>query len=144
MTDTPVARFQAANRSTVTRSALYLNGLALALFARFQRNGDLLDLQDAVSKFREAASLPGPSASARQTKVFAVALCAHFFASDDLSDLDEAISKLEHAVAMTPDGHPDLPGYLACLQDAYTLRRELSPLPKFQSEYTRRSTLAVD
>ncbi|KAG9217517.1 hypothetical protein CCMSSC00406_0008629 [Pleurotus cornucopiae] len=121
--DTPIALLRSGNRHAATRTPIYINSLALALFARFQRSGDLLDLQDAVSKFREAASLPGASASARQSTTFAVALCAYFFVSHDLNDLDEAISKFKQAVAMTPDGHPDLPGYVASLQDAYALQR---------------------
>ncbi|KDQ23592.1 hypothetical protein PLEOSDRAFT_1108082 [Pleurotus ostreatus PC15] len=123
ITDTPTALLRSANRHAATRTPIYLNSLAMALFGRFQRNGDLLDLQDAVSKFREAASLPGASASARQSTTFAVALCAYFFVSHDLNDLDEAISKFKQAVSMTPDGHPDLPGYVANLRDAYALQR---------------------
>ncbi|KAL4265892.1 hypothetical protein AB1N83_003478 [Pleurotus pulmonarius] len=121
--DTPIARLRSGIRHPGTRTPIYLNSLALALFARFRRNGDLLDLQDAVSKFREAAGLPGPLASARQSTTFAVALCAYFLVSRDLNDLDEAISKFKQVVAMTPDGHPDLPGYVASLQDAYALQR---------------------
>ncbi|KAF4569422.1 hypothetical protein EYR36_009213 [Pleurotus pulmonarius] len=123
ITDTPIARLRSGIRHPGTRTPIYLNSLALALFARFRRNGDLLDLQDAVSKFREAAGLPGPLASARQSTTFAVALCAYFLVSRDLNDLDEAISKFKQVVAMTPDGHPDLPGYVASLQDAYALQR---------------------
>ncbi|KAF9494721.1 hypothetical protein BDN71DRAFT_934275 [Pleurotus eryngii] len=62
ITDTPIALLRSGNRYAATWTPIYLNCLALAFFARFQRNGDLLDLRDAVSKFREAVSLPGPSA----------------------------------------------------------------------------------
>jgi tetratricopeptide (TPR) repeat protein len=82
-----------------------LSELAAALVNRFDRSGDVRDLNDAVEAAKAASALPGPYRSGVLT-TYSSALRRRYGASGEVADLDEAITVSHQAVALVPDDHP--------------------------------------
>ncbi|KAF8119819.1 CHAT domain-containing protein [Boletus edulis] len=111
-----------------------LNNLGISFRARFDRLGELRDVEDAISTHRDAVD-------AISTHRDAVVLTPHghpdklgglsslgnsfrarFLCLGVLSDLEDAISTLRHAVVLTPHGHPDKPKHLNTLGLSFLTR----------------------
>ena len=99
---------------------------SVQLLERFERFGDLADLQHAVSLLEEAV---------RSTSIWDYrhlmgltnlggALAHRFQRLGELSDLEQSISKHRDAVTLTPDCHPDKPTSLCHLGGTLLLRFE--------------------
>ena len=122
---------------------MYLSNLGAAQRIRFNRLGDLSDLENAISNLEKAVQLTDDKhprkpaflsnlGSAQQT-------C--FERLGDLSDLENAISNKEKVVQLIDDGHPQKPGCLSnlgnaqqicfdCLGDLSDLENAISNLEK--------------
>ncbi|KAF8436638.1 CHAT domain-containing protein [Boletus edulis BED1] len=107
-----------------------LKNLGVALLWRFERLGELRDLEDAISTYRDAVHLTpdghpdkpgrlnnlGHSFIARFEMPFRhTGMPARFERLGELRDLEDAISTYRDAVHLTPDGHPDKPSRLSNL-----------------------------
>ncbi|KAF8553218.1 hypothetical protein OG21DRAFT_1274070 [Imleria badia] len=94
------------------------------LLYRFQRFGDLADLQGAITLLEELVR----SASASNRRFVAglaslgVALKYRFERFGELGDLEEAILRQRDAINLTPHGHPHKPGFLNNLGNAFRAR----------------------
>ncbi|KAF8129600.1 TPR-like protein [Boletus edulis] len=97
---------------------------SVALLKRFERYGDLADLQRAITLLQKLVR----SVSIWDDRYCAVlgnlgvALLLRFKHIGELSDLEEGISTLRDAVHLTPDGHPDKPGSLNNLGNSFITR----------------------
>ena len=106
--------------------ATFLSNLGLALPARFERTGDLADLDAAIDVGRQAvAATPADHPDrARYLSNLGGALRIRFERTGDLADLDAAIDAGRQAVAATPADHPDRATYLSNLGRALRIRFE--------------------
>ncbi|KAF8155198.1 CHAT domain-containing protein [Mycena galopus ATCC 62051] len=95
----------------------WLANLGASLLTRFQRFGELSDLDESISKQEEAVLLirNGHSDRSGALNNLGISLQTRFERVGDPSDLKECISKLEEAVLLTPVGHPDRPSRLSNL-----------------------------
>jgi tetratricopeptide (TPR) repeat protein len=93
-------------------SPVCLNNLGNAFLTRFERLGELSDLEDAISRFRDAVDLTphGHPDKPGRLNNLGNALLTRFERLGELSDLEDAISRHRDAVDLTPHGHPDKPG----------------------------------
>ena len=76
---------------------------------RFERLGDIADLDEAITAQRQAVCLTPdghPDKSLFLQNLGNCCLC-RFQRLDDLSDLGEAMTAQQQALRLTPDGHPD-------------------------------------
>ncbi|KAF8132500.1 hypothetical protein EV363DRAFT_1328599 [Boletus edulis] len=90
-----------------------LGNLGTALLLRFERLGELSDLEDAISTHKDAPiGLNSLGNSFR----------ARFDRLGELSDLEDAISTHRDVVRLTPDGHPHKPGRLTNLGNSFRAR----------------------
>jgi tetratricopeptide (TPR) repeat protein len=100
--------------------------LSVQLLERFERFGDVADLQQAITLLEELV---------RSTSVWddqhrgglgnlGVALSYRFERLGELRDLEDAISSHRDAVNLTPHGHPDKPGCLGNLGNSLVARFE--------------------
>ena len=87
--------------------SLSLNSLASSLSDRFEQQGVLSDLNEAIDLDRAALALCPPSHSDRSIFLndLAISLSGRFEQRGVLSDLDEAIDLLRAALALRPPGH---------------------------------------
>ena len=99
---------------------------SVQLLDRFERLGDLADLQRTISLLEEGV---------RSTSVWdyryltgltslGAALARRFQRLGELNDLHQSLLKFKSAVDLTPDGHPEKPTRLACLGGTLFLRFE--------------------
>ncbi|KAJ7474977.1 TPR-like protein [Mycena latifolia] len=91
-----------------------LTSFGNCLLRRFQRVGDLTDINESVSTFKATVSLTleGHPDMPSQLNNLAHSLCIRFGQLGDLTDLNESVSKQKAAVSLTPEGHPDMPSWL--------------------------------
>ena len=94
--------------------------------ARFERTGDLADLDAAIDLLRQAvaASPADHPDRARYLSNLGVALRARFERTGDRADLDAAVDAGRQAVAASPADHPDRALYLSNLGAALQIRFE--------------------
>ena len=79
-----------------------LNGLASALWDRFETKGSTTDLEEAVSMFRESLSLSSPAAERLAVlSNLADILETRFKENGSQSDFDEATSLRQEILAMS-------------------------------------------
>ena len=86
-----------------------LNDLASALSERFNKNGDLKDLEECIQCYREAVELfPAPHPS-RSSFLHALAYClaTRFDKTGDFNTLEEAIRHDQEALELRPPLHPN-------------------------------------
>ncbi|KAI9573138.1 CHAT domain-containing protein [Boletus coccyginus] len=103
-----------------------LSNLGTSLLTRFERLGQLSDLEDAISAHRDAVELPpqGHPHKPDQLNNLGTSFRARFERLGELSDLEDAISRLRDAVELTPHGHPHKLGLLNNLGNSFLIRFE--------------------
>ncbi|KAJ7136960.1 CHAT domain-containing protein [Mycena epipterygia] len=103
-----------------------LNNLGNLLNSRFQRLGDLTDLQSAVLRFETAVALTPDGHPDKPSRLnnLGNSLLARFERLGDLDDLNQSIVRFEAAVTLTPDGHPNKPSWLNNLGNSLLRRFE--------------------
>ncbi|KAJ7089150.1 CHAT domain-containing protein [Mycena epipterygia] len=91
-----------------------LNNLGTSLLDRFERLGDLSNLNKSIMMFEDAVQLTpdGHPGKPERLNNLGNSLSHRFERLGDLSDLNKSIMVFEDAVQLTPDGHPDKPGRL--------------------------------
>ena len=98
-----------------------------ALWDMFERTGDIVDLDEAISILRrvtEGSSPAGASAGVAALSNLGAALLRRFERTDDVGYLDEAISILRQALEAPGSGRPDHVAVLSTLGDALRVRIE--------------------
>jgi hypothetical protein len=92
----------------------------------FERLGELSDLVDAISTFRDAVDLTpdGRPVNFGLLNNVGNSFKARFEHLRELSGLEDAISRQRDAVDLTPHGHPDKPGRLNNLGNSFLIRLE--------------------
>jgi CHAT domain-containing protein/tetratricopeptide (TPR) repeat protein len=106
-----------------------LSNLSVALQARFERSGEVTDLDEAIISGRAAAAAAKPANHPDPATIFSVlaaALRARFDMSGDPADLDEVITTSRAAVAAPVANHPNRPLHLSVLAAALRARFNLS------------------
>ncbi|KAJ6520701.1 CHAT domain-containing protein [Mycena vulgaris] len=106
---------------------MVLEALAVALSTRYQRLGDLKDLEAALETDEEILELcrDNPTDRARCLKDLAVSLRARYQRLEDPADLETALQNYQEAIKLIPEDDPDedkpqfLQGLSACLIDRY-------------------------
>ena len=101
-----------------------LNNLGNCFKVRFQRLGELSDLENAISTLRDAVDRTPHGHPDRPSRLsnLGCSFKARFNRLGQLSDLERAISTLRDAVGFTPHGHPDKPGRLSDLGTTFLAR----------------------
>jgi tetratricopeptide (TPR) repeat protein len=110
--------------SRLTDDVLWI--FSVQLLHRFERFGDVADLQQAITLLEEIVKSTSVWDD-RYLKGLAnlgVALLRRFERLGELSDLEDAISNFRDAVDFTPHGHPDKPGRLNNLGNSFFTRFE--------------------
>jgi tetratricopeptide (TPR) repeat protein len=105
--------------------------LALECDIRFQRLGNIADLDMAILNITRAVDLTsdGHKYQAESHARLSTALKTRFDQLGDLSDLENAILNIQKAVDLTPNGHVDLPKYINNLAFTQNIRfRQLGDL----------------
>ena len=103
-----------------------LNSLGVSLMTRFERLGQLTDLEDAISSQRDAVDLtpPGHRRKPIYLNNLGISLMIHFQRLGQLTDVEDAISRQRDAVDLTPHGHIQKPIYLNNLGNSFLTRFE--------------------
>ncbi|KAG6372069.1 hypothetical protein JVT61DRAFT_8778 [Boletus reticuloceps] len=97
--------------------------LGVHLLRRFQRFGDLADLQQAIALLqRSVRSSVWNARDHVELGNLGIALWHRFQCLGELSDLEDAISTLRDAVDLVPHGHTYKPGWLSNLGTSYIAR----------------------
>ncbi|KAF8122541.1 hypothetical protein EV363DRAFT_1456374 [Boletus edulis] len=91
---------------------------SIELLGRFQRFGNVVDLQRAITVLEELRSTPGHLINLGNS------FLARFERLGELTDFEDAMSRQRDAVDLTPDDHPDKPGCLNSLGHSFFLRFE--------------------
>ncbi|KAI0032992.1 CHAT domain-containing protein [Vararia minispora EC-137] len=101
-----------------------LNNLGVALKVRFDRLGQLNDLEQAISLGQRAVDLTPDSHPDKPGRLMNLgsALSDRFDHLGQLDDLEQAIAVNHHAVDLAPDGNPNKPLYLCNLGIALQTR----------------------
>ncbi|KAI9451099.1 CHAT domain-containing protein [Boletus coccyginus] len=108
------------------RYTIALGYLGLALQYRFDRVGELGDLEDAISRQGDAVKLTphGHPDKPGRLNNLGISFLTRFRHIGVLSDLEDAISRQRDAVELTPHGHPHRPGCLNSLGSSFLARFE--------------------
>ncbi|KAJ7277046.1 CHAT domain-containing protein [Mycena rebaudengoi] len=101
-----------------------LQSLAVSFRDRYQRSGNVKDLEAALQNNQAAvAQTPeGQPNLAGRLQSLAVSFTDRYQRSGDMKDLEAALQNNQAAVAQTPEGHPDLAGRLQSLAVSFTDR----------------------
>ncbi|KAJ6580493.1 CHAT domain-containing protein [Mycena vulgaris] len=102
----------------------YQQMLGRALIKRYQDEGNLPDLQNAVKSLQEAVNLAPRDHPDRASWLgnLALSFIAQYQKLGDLNDLEAALQASQEALALTPEGHPDRPGHLQNLGVSFSDR----------------------
>ncbi|KIM82041.1 hypothetical protein PILCRDRAFT_8274 [Piloderma croceum F 1598] len=94
-----------------------MDAMGASKLRRFQRFGNLLHLDNAISSQKRAVELMDDGHPDKPGYLSNLGTCQHtrFERLGDLSDLENAFSHIEKAVVLTDDGHPEEPMYLTNL-----------------------------
>ena len=105
--------------------------LSEALWDRFDRTGNVADLDEAIAAIRRAVELTPPGEPDHQAALsnLGAALLRRGDRTGNAADLDEAIAAIRRAVELTPPGEPDRLAALSNLGDALRLRFEEASEP---------------
>ncbi|KIM20447.1 hypothetical protein M408DRAFT_307726 [Serendipita vermifera MAFF 305830] len=103
-----------------------LNNVGGAVQLRFERLGDVIDLENAISLLQAAVDLTPDGHPDKPSRLnnLGVAVQTRFERLGDVIDLENAISLLQAAGDLMPDGHPDKPSLLNNIGSAVQLRFE--------------------
>ncbi|KAJ7771339.1 TPR-like protein [Mycena maculata] len=95
----------------------YHHDLAKALHQRYERLGDVGDLDRSVSAFGAAVGLTPDGARTKPLRLdnLGNALCSRFERLGDLNDIEESVLKCEEALMLTEDGDMEKPYRLRTL-----------------------------
>ena len=95
-----------------------------SFITRFEHLGQLNDLEDAISRYREAVDLTPDGHPDKPSRLdnLGNSFISRFEQLGQLNDLEDAISRHREAVDLTPDGHPDKPGCLSTLGSSFLIR----------------------
>jgi tetratricopeptide (TPR) repeat protein len=101
-----------------------LNNLGNSFVTRFERLGELSDLEEAILRQRDAVDLTPHGHPDKPSRLnnLGNSFLTRFERLGELSDLEEAISRQRDAVDLTPHGHPDKPGRLNNLGNSFLTR----------------------
>jgi tetratricopeptide (TPR) repeat protein len=101
-----------------------LNNLGVSLQVRFDHFGDLIDLDAAIARQREAVNLTPNSHSQKPGRLSNLGLClkTRFNRLGNPIDIDDSIARHKEAIKLTPDSHPDKPARLANLGLSFQAR----------------------
>ena len=101
-----------------------LNNLGNFLLTRFEHFGQLNDLEDAISRLRQAVDLTpdGNPDKPRYLNNLGNSLVTRFERLGQLDDLEDGILREREAVDRTPDGHPVKPSRLYNLGNSFLTR----------------------
>jgi tetratricopeptide (TPR) repeat protein len=94
-----------------------LNNLGISLLTRFERLGEMGDIEKGISSLEGAVRLT-PDGHADKPSLLSnlgPSFLTHFERLGEMGDIEKAISSLEDAVRLTPDGHADKPSFLSNL-----------------------------
>ena len=105
-------------------NAAIISNLGSMLHTRFERRGEIADLDAAINAGQQALDLtpPGHPNLPLYLSNLGIALHTRFGRAGDWQDLDAAIGLGRKAVELTPPGHPNLPLYLSNLGNALHTR----------------------
>ncbi|KEP49977.1 aromatic di-alanine and TPR containing protein [Rhizoctonia solani 123E] len=124
--------------------------LGISYIDRYQRLGELADLEKAIECFARALALTpdGHPGMSHRYASFGVSYTQRFQRLGELADLEKAIEYNTRALALTPDSHRDMSGHHANLGISYSDRfkrlGELADLEKAIEYHTRALALTPD
>ncbi|KZP05590.1 hypothetical protein FIBSPDRAFT_1004571, partial [Athelia psychrophila] len=103
-----------------------LNNIGVGYIKRFERLGDLVDLENSIVRFEQALALTPDGHPDKPSRLSNLGngYLRRFERLGDLADVENSIASYQQAVALTPDGHPDKPGRLTNLGGGYARRFE--------------------
>ncbi|KAF8185227.1 CHAT domain-containing protein [Mycena galopus ATCC 62051] len=103
---------------------MFLNNLGRSLIGRFERLGDLDDLNQSVLKYAAAIALTpdGHPGKPSYLNNLGTSLVRRFERLGDINDLKQSVLRLEAAVTLTPDGYSDKPSLLENLGNSLLSR----------------------
>ncbi|KIM83489.1 hypothetical protein PILCRDRAFT_69143 [Piloderma croceum F 1598] len=120
-----------------------LDSAGVRLWERFQAQGELTDLENAISNQQKAVELTDDEHPGKPGRLsnLGISQRTRFGRLGELADLENAISNQQKAVELTDDGHPDKPGHLSnlgisqqtrfrCLGELADLENAISNLQK--------------
>ncbi|KAJ7120017.1 CHAT domain-containing protein [Mycena epipterygia] len=104
----------------------FLSNLGNSLLRRFERLGDLDDLNKSVSVREDAVRLTPDGHPDKPSLLsnLGYSLLTRFEWLGDLDDLNKYVLREKDAVYLTPDGHPDKPSLLSNLGNSLLMRFE--------------------
>ena len=107
-------------------AAMWLSNLGVALRARFERTGEVADLESAIEAGRAAVDAlpPDHPDRAAATSDLGGTLLARYLSTGSAADLDSAIDAAKAAVSSAPPGNPNRAKYLSNLGVALQARFE--------------------
>ncbi|KIM78354.1 hypothetical protein PILCRDRAFT_794197 [Piloderma croceum F 1598] len=107
-------------------AAMHMDSLGTSQLCRFNRLGDVSDLENAITNTQNAVELTDESHPDKPWYLSNHSICQlrHFERLGHLSDLENAISNIQKAVNLTNDGHPDRPKYFSNLGNSLLSRFE--------------------
>jgi hypothetical protein len=102
----------------------YLNATGVRFLERFERLGELADLENAISNQQKAVELTDDGHPSRPGFLSNLGIShkARFGCFGELADLENTISNQLKAVELTGDRHPDKPMYLSNLGNSQESR----------------------
>ncbi|KAJ7277741.1 CHAT domain-containing protein, partial [Mycena rebaudengoi] len=105
-----------------------LQSLGVSFTDRYQRSGDVKDLEAALQNNQAAVEKTpeGHSDLAGHLQSLGVSFTDQYQRSGDVKDLEAALQNNQAAVEQTPEGHPDLAGRLQSLAVSFTDRYQRS------------------
>ncbi|KAG6371198.1 hypothetical protein JVT61DRAFT_9821 [Boletus reticuloceps] len=108
-----------------------MNNLANSFLSRFERLGDLSDIEHAISMLRDAVNLIPVDHPLKATLLINLGIIFfhRFIHLRELDDLEDAIIRQRDAVDLTPYGHPDKPSILSHLGNSLITRFERIGVP---------------
>ncbi|KAJ7477682.1 CHAT domain-containing protein [Mycena latifolia] len=107
-------------------TAMYLSDLGGALRQRFERLGNVVDINQGKALCAAAVEMTpdGHPDMASQLTNLGSCLLRRFGELGDLTDLNESVSTFEAAIRLTPEGHPNKPSGLSNLGNSLLMRFE--------------------
>ncbi|KAJ7465619.1 CHAT domain-containing protein [Mycena latifolia] len=107
-------------------SAMYLADLGSVLCQRFERLGNLGDINQGRDLCEAAVrmTLEGHPDMPSRLNNLGISLCRRFDRLGDFIDLNESVSTFKAIVSLTPEGHPDKPSQLNNLGNSLIRRFE--------------------
>ncbi|KAJ7128032.1 CHAT domain-containing protein [Mycena epipterygia] len=103
-----------------------LNNLGISLRSRFERLGDLDDLNQSVLRFEAAVTLT-PDGHPKKPSCLnnlGNSLLSRFERLGSLDDLNQSVLRFESTITLIPDDHPDKPSWLNSLGNSLLSRFE--------------------